>query len=354
MSRYRFACCLAPLLLVAPLQGQEAPLPPAPVPVDSPPPSLGRPVPLPPIRPTPLTYDPLPPAPVVVPGVAPPPLDPGPDGWGPLGTSSQPPGWFLGADVAYVWPGLKFRVTNDIPLPNNGFTLDLPNVSLDSTVTPTFEVGYRLGGSDGLFAASYSFLITEGTGKATNGLGTFDVKTRAQVNWGDLDYGAVLIDAAPHWDVSWRIGARLADVYFDSRATRPGLTQSASNNFFGGGPHARLDVERRIIPVPGLALYGRLDGAVFVGFIDQDYQATVGGVSGSMSVNNRTQTVPYLNLQAGLSYAPPALPGLKLTAGYTFEDYFNVGRLGADQDGVSSSRGELWWQGVFVRGQYDF
>jgi hypothetical protein len=241
-----------------------------------------------------------------------------------------------------------------MPLPKTGFHLNLPSTSLDSTVSPVFEAGYRLPDSAGLFAASYSFLFTDGTGKATNSLGTFDVKTRAQVNWGDIDYGMEVIDAAPRWDVNWRIGVRLADVYFDSRATQPGLMQFASNEFFGAGPHARFDVERRIVPVPGLALFGRLDGVLYVGRIGQTYEATVNGINDSLSVK-RTQTVPYLNLQAGVSYAPPAVQGLKMTVGYTFEDYFNVGRLGEDQTGqVSSSRGELWWHGVFVRARYDF
>ncbi len=338
------------------VRAQGEPLPPAPVPVQpSPAPILGRPVPLPPnVQPSPLTYQPAPP-PVIVPGVTPPPLDPGPDGWGPLGISaSEPPGWFVGVDVAYVFPVLKFRLTNDVPLPNTGLQLNVPAVSLDNTVSPVFELGYRLPESAGLFALSYSFLLTEGTGQTTNAMGTFDVKTRAQVNWGDLDYGVKVVDAAPRWDVSWRLGVRIVDVFFDSSASNPALSQSSSNEFFGAGPHARFDVERRIVPIPGLALFGRADGAVFVGKIEQTYRATVGGISDSLTADN-TQTVPYLNLQAGLSYAPPAFPGFKLTTGYLFERYFNAGRLGSDASGsVSDSRGDLWWQGVFLRGQYDF
>ena len=33
-------------------------------------------------------------------------------------------------------------------------------------------------------------------------------------------------------------------------------------------------------------------------------------------------------MQLGLSYAPPAVPGLKLTGGYVIEEYFSVGTLG--------------------------
>lgn len=333
-------------ILSGPVFAQDAPPPP--------PPTLGKPVPLPPLsQPTPLTYAPPPPGPIVGPVIGPS-LDPGADGWGPYGSCSTPPGFFFSTEVAFVFPAVKFRVTNDVPLPNTGLTLNVPSTELDWTVMPTFEIGYNLGDSAGLFALSYSFLLTEGKGQATNNLGTFDVRTRAQVNWADLDYGTSPYEFAPRWEVSYRIGARIVDVYFDSTATNPALTQSASNDFFGAGPHARMDIERRIVPIPGLSLFGRLDGAALVGRVKQNYQVALGGVTDSASARVG-QTVPYINLQAGLSYAPPSLPGLKLTVGYLFEDYFNVGRLGVDNSGiVSNSRGELWWHGAFVRGQFDF
>lgn len=336
------------LVVTAPALAQPESLPAAPAPI------LGRPVPVvPPAPPTPLTYAPPPPAPPQG-TVVPPAYDPGRDGWGPFGCASAAPGWFADAEVAVIFPAVKFRVTNDQPLPFTGLRLDVPSAGLDVTVMPTFELGYRLGESCGFFAFATSFFLTEGTGTRTNNLGTFDVKTRAEAYWWNLDYGTTPFEFLPRWEVSWRIGARITDVYFDSRGVNDVLTQKASSEFFGAGPHARFDIERRIIPVPGLAVFGRVDGAAFIGRVTQRYTANLLGVEDTLSVT-RSQLVPYLNLQAGLSYAPPGLPGVKFTGGYMFEDYFNAGRLGVDNTGeVSQSRGELWSHGFFLRGQIDF
>ena len=69
----------------------------------------------------------------------------------------------------------------------------------------------------------------------------------------------------------------------------------------------------------------------------------------------RSQAAPYLNVQAGVSYVPPTLPNVKFTAGYQFEEFFNVGKLGTNGQGVlSQTRGEVWAHGIFLRGQVDF
>jgi hypothetical protein len=282
------------------------------------------------------------------------PPDPGPAGWGPYGPPSAAPGWFFDTEIAVVFPALKFRITNDMPLPATGLQLHVPAVDLNTGVMPTLELGYRLGDSCGFFALSYSFLFTDGTGARATEFGAADVRTRLAINWLDLDYGTTPVEFWPRYEISWRIGVRAADVYFDSKATSALITQTATNDFFGGGPHARLDVERRIVPLPGLALFGRLDGAAILGQVRQRFTAETAGIDDSTSVH-RTQLVPYLNLQAGLRYAPPSWPGVKFTTGYLFEDYFNVGRLGIDSVGrVSQSRGEVWSHGWFLRGEYDF
>src|SRR5262249_1598328 len=144
---------------------------------------------------------------------------------------------------------------------------------------------------------------------------------------------------------------------FDSRASQDGFTQQASNNFFGAGPHARLDVERRLDLMPGLALFGRLDGAVVIGQVQQRFRAEVGGDGGVMTdvvSQRRTQSVPVLNVQAGLSYTPWGFNNLHFTTGYTYEHYWYVGRIGIDSAGnISGSRAEFWSQGWFLRGQID-
>jgi hypothetical protein len=260
----------------------------------------------------------------------------------------------LNGEVAFVFPALKFRLFNDQPLPITGLQFRVPSVDLDFTVMPTIELGYRLGHSEGFFAAGYNFLISEGTGSRTTDLGTFAVRTRVNAQNVTLDYGTTPFEFMPRYAVTWRVGARITEVFFDSRASNAMLTQSASNEFFGAGPHASFDIERRIVPVPGLSLFSRVDGAAIVGRVRQRYSVDITGLHDTATAR-RGQLVPYLNLQAGLSYAPPEFPGVKLTAGYLFEDYFNVGRLGIDGTGtLSQSRGEVWSHGAFLRAQIDF
>src|SRR5206468_1398191 len=145
-------------------------------------------------------------------------------------------------ELQLIRPVLKNRLSSDAPL-LTGAPLRVPSADLDWTVSPRFEVGYRLPDSAGYFALGYRFLVSEG-----NDTRTFDgfpgvpfaVRTRLDVNEVDFDYGTSPYSPMPRYDLSWRIGVRLADVFFDSRAAAPFLTQQASNDFFGGGPHARL------------------------------------------------------------------------------------------------------------------
>jgi len=61
----------------------------------------------------------------------------------------------------------------------------------------------------------------------------------------------------------------------------------------------------------------------------------------------RTQSVPVLTLRAGFSYTPPRLEFVHFTAGYEFERWWDLARLGG-------SKGELTDQGVFLRAEFDY
>jgi hypothetical protein len=304
--------------------------------------------------PSPLSFAPVPPAPP-----PPPVLDPGHDGFGPLGSVSANQGWFFDAEIKVVFPNLKYTAMNDVPLPITGAMLNVPTKSLSTTVVPTLEAGYRLGDSLGLFAVSYSFLNSDGSG--TTNIGGVDnaVRTSTSINTLDLDYGTTPYEFAPRYTYSWRLGARISDIYFKTNARAGDVFQGASSDFFGAGPHARLDLERRIVTIPGLSLFGRLDGAVLIGQVRQNYRLEMGdGMGGTLvdtSNAHRSQAVPEFDLQLGLSYVVQSMPGLKFTAGYDFMQVFNAGRLGQSSGGVTSgTRGELMTNGVFLRGQYDF
>ena len=335
---------------------QVSVLPPRPIPVapgDLPGPPPGPLGPLVP-PPSPLTYAPVPPPPPPAPV-----LDLGADGWSPFGSGSQNQGWFFDAEVVLAFPRLKYRATNDVPLPNTGATLNVPTRQLSSTVMPTFEAGYRLGDTLGLVAASYTFLNSDGSGNVNVGGVDYAVRTRASVNTFDLDYGTTPYEFAPRYTYSWRLGARMSDVFFDSQARAGQMYQKASSDFFGTGPHARLDLERRVVTIPGLSLFGRLDGAVLIGRVKQNIRLEVpdglGNVIADGGNSNSTQAVPELGVQLGLSYIVQAVPGLKITSGYDFSQIWNVGRLGQSANGVTSNtQGQLTTNGWFLRGQFDF
>jgi hypothetical protein len=299
----------------------------------------------------------LPAAPVPPPLL--PPTDPGRDGWGPYGPPSPPGGLFVDAEVQLVRPALKDRIVNDAPLPN-GATLAVPGADLTWTVAPVFEVGYRLPEGLGLLALDYRFLESDGAATVHYpDQGDFHLRTRLSLNRWGLDYGTAPFEFAPRWDFAWRVGVRLEDVFFDSRLQGAGLTQQASNNFLGAGPHARLELWRRSPALPGLALFGRLDGAVDIGRISQKFrdQSTNpgGSPSGAGLEQNSTQAVPTLTAQAGLTYAPPWAENLHFAVGYLYEHYWYLGQLGENSAGqFSSSRGELTSHGAFLRGQIDF
>jgi hypothetical protein len=306
---------------------------------------------------------------------APPTSDPGPDGWGRYAQPSPPPGVFASTELAVVFPVLKFAPINETPLGPSFFLVHIPKVGLSTTVSPTFEVGYRLPDCDGLFAVNYRFLVSEGSGVASSLDGVFGTRTRLDSNVLNIDYGTATYEFIQNYLLSFRIGAEIADVYFDSGGVNSSVFEKASTNFFGGGVHGRMDVDRRIVAVPGLSLFGRIDSAVLVGQVNQHFSA--GSTTDPLAVfgvgQRRNQTVPWLILQAGVSYCPPGIPGLKITLGYDFERWWYVGQLGINSQanpslvalGVASnvnvantpltpSRGEFWLQGVFLRAEYDF
>lgn len=294
-------------------------------------------------QPSPLSYTQPPPPP-------PPPAplaDPFPGAFVP---ATEVGGGFVAVDVAYVKTTLKFGLVSPTPLGTLGQTVQPPGVDLPWVVSPTFEAGYRLPGGDA-FVFSYHFLVAEGTGLANDPIGgQAQVRTRLDLQVFDLDYALPVYQVAPRLDLSTRLGARLADVFFDSRSVNDAGLRQASNEFFGAGIHGRLDLRYGIDLLPGLSIFGVLDGAVLIGHSQQKFQlqSDFGEFLEISKMKQRgNRTVPTVKAQAGFTYAPPALPGLSFTSGYEYEQYFSVGDVGP-------SSGEFYSHGWFMRVRYDF
>ena len=151
------------------------------------------------------------------------------------------------------------------------------------------------------------------------------------------------------------------NVFFESRAVNDAADQESSDYFTGFGPHARLDLQRCIAEVPGLALWTRLDGAVMLGRISQKFRDLETAPDGTQSFHgiemNSTQAVPALIIQAGLAYTPPGRQNLHFNFGYLYERWWYVGQIGESGLGStnpSRTHGEIGSQGLFLRAQVDF
>jgi hypothetical protein len=317
---------------------------PAPAPSPLPPPGPG-PVYVPPPGPG---YVPLPPPPLVYPYPEPrrPWLDQPP---APL------PGFVFNLDFDLVGVHIRNHLQAPVVTDSSGtaYLVQLPGASLDWTGSPRFELGYRFPQGCGEFLISYRFLGTEGR----DTLAGFDLDgsdvplhSRLNMNVVDLDYATPEFSPIAHWKAQGRIGARIATVYFDSLANGYYIDAESSNNYVGGGPHFGLDAWR-LLDVPGLAFFTRLDGAVLFGRVHQSYELDYvnpdGSVSGGATDVNHTQTVPILSFLAGLSWTPCRYHWSRYSLGYVIEQWWDVGHAGA-------SNADLISQGLFIRAEFTF
>jgi hypothetical protein len=265
------------------------------------------------------------------------------------------PGWFTELEVSVVGPHLMNRLV--APVTIDGYapdTVHLPTADLDWTGMPRFELGYRFPGAWGEISASYRLLVTEGNATLSN----FDIDggdgflhSRLNMNVLDLDYGSREFSLDRHWDMRWKVGVRLANVFFDSRATGWYLEQRTANHFIGAGPHVGLELNRTF-DVPGLGVYGRVDGSAPIGQVHQSFEETVvfndGTEIGGATDQSGTKAVPTLGIQFGMAWVPYRFgTWSRFTFGYEFERWWYLGEVG-------DSRAELTTQGIFFRGEFGF
>jgi hypothetical protein len=255
-----------------------------------------------------------------------------------------PPGWFAGLETQFVASHIENKLGSTI---SNGDFIHLPTADLAWNVSPRIEVGYRFGEGAGELLLAYKFLITAGSQPvpAFDAAGNSgDLHSHLNINAWDLDYGSREYSLLPNWDMKWRIGVRLAAVFFDSTATSPLLEQRELNNFVGAGPHIGLDL-RRAVKGTGLEFFTRLENAWLIGDTDQSYQEIpVGGVGGASRFLSPL-VVPWLSVEAGLGWTPPDNDHLYFAAGYTWETWWNL----ADAGGVPGPTAVITNQGVFFR-----
>jgi hypothetical protein len=269
------------------------------------------------------------------------------------------PGWFARLDVTFLKPSVQNRLSGQPQIGNQPpGQVNLPSASLDWTAAPYLQVGYRLPSGFGEIALAYRGFGTRGTSTFADTDGPASLHSRLDVNQVDLDYLSREYSLWPHCEMKWHVGVRLTYLYFDSRADEnfddaaagSGIVEtSVSNNYWGIGPHAGVELARHIDGA-GLSFVASVDATTLLGRVRQGFTETdVTGATGLFR-NSGSQQVPVLDFKAGLNWQPPQYPQWGVFLGYEYEYWWNVGRLSTTPD----SRGQMKDQGIVVRAAYNF
>jgi hypothetical protein len=349
--------------LAAPKLCAEAPADSAAPPVASAPrePDFLRTLPRPPDEPSSLL------APPSLAGPPPPPL-PGPYfEEGPLTDPNRlpVPGWFADLDVGILKPHLKNQLSGSVlnPATGNVDTVGLPAASLDWTVSPHVQVGYRLPSGFGELSAGYRSLGSSGTDFVAGTDGPTQLRSRLDFQIIDLDYGSPEFSLWPHWELRARIGLRGLLVFFDSLATEPfdlaasgsGVFQTQTRNHFAGlGPHVGVDVARHL-DWGGVTVLAQLDFTNEFGRIRQTYverTTTLGGDGEPLTgqtLSSGSIATSIIFTRIGLSWQPPVWPGAHVFLGYQWEHWFDIGALKKDM-----TVGDFFDQGLVLRATWNY
>jgi hypothetical protein len=275
---------------------------------------------------------------------------------------APPPGWYASVEALLVGVHLRNKLLNNVPVGAGTDLVHVAGATLDWTVAPRFEVGYRVPDGFGEFFAGYRFLATEGKQTVISDPVAARMKSRLTMNVWDLAYANRDFPPGPCWEMRWKVGVRLADVFFDAQSDQPGgpdnpaalVEQRTSSNYLGAGPFLGLELARQLNFL-GLGLYGQIEGAYLWGHLHQEFQeklfsgppdntVTFGANNGST-----TQAVGMVMTQAGICWTPPRYNFVRFFLGYQFEFWSQVGR-----DDNTGSRGDLYEHGVFFRGELNF
>jgi hypothetical protein len=274
----------------------------------------------------------------------------------PLGTGEcmDPPQcrsrWFGSIDLSLLAPHVTNHQRSSVNVAGFVDSAHLPGGPLDWTVSPTFSLGYRL--NSGLaIEATYQNVSSEGRFWLWN----FDPSGRVPM-WScfnldrvDLDITGIRTPLTTPWEFRWRAGARIAAAYFNTRAEGDIIEQRITNRFVGAGPHVGLEAWR-VLPVHGLFLFGKLDGAFLVGGARQRFEESLlftdGSIQSGTTQLNSVATPWTYRVEVGLCLAPPSVPWLRVTGAYQYEQWWGFGN--------GSSQTHLILQGPILRGEFNY
>lgn len=251
-------------------------------------------------------------------------------------------------------------------LPITGDVIQFPGNKLNPTVSPLIQLGYRLSDGMGEFRLDYRCVDSRGSDVIPTEFGAAAQTGRLAVNEVDLDWASREFSLGPNWEMRTAFGVRYTSIYIDSQVTYlnpvfvtdpfgygtgPFTRLSQTEVVFDMlvGPHVELEVDRKL-PIPGLAVFGRLEGASLVGYPWQTFKEVLAQPPYFNEIRVRnTLEVPTLEVQVGVSYDVPQWNHSRFLIGYLNEVWFDAGRGNDDQ-----SDGRLYYQGLMLRAEINF
>ncbi len=261
-------------------------------------------------------------------------------------------GWFATVDLDLLSAHVHDKLNSTVGVGGTAEHVSLPGANLDWNLSPRFEVGYRLGQGAGELLLSYRFLSTSGSGTTP----AFDsagnpgqLRSRLSMNVIDMDYASQEPSLQPWVDMKWRVGIRLAGLYFDSEEASPLLQQHVTNYFFGAGPHAALELWRPVTDT-NFGFFGKLDLAGVLGKVQQGFEETIPGPTSGFTRQTQFMPSTMLNVQLGVGWTPRE--NWRISAGYTYEHWWDAAYSTASNGTVST--GDVWTQGFFFRSEWKY
>jgi hypothetical protein len=254
-------------------------------------------------------------------------------------------GWFGSVDVDLLASHVHNELTAPVGVGPRTDQVSLPSANLHWAASPRFELGYRCDDGFGEFLLSYRFLSSSGSTNIIDANGNASaLRSRLSLNVVDLDYANQELSLQPWFEMKWRIGVRLANLYFESEDTSPLLHQHVTNYFLGAGPHTALELWHPIAE-SRFGLFGKLDAASVMGKVQQGFEENIPGPISGFTRQSQFMPSFMLNVQAGVGWTPRE--NWRISAGYTYEHWW-------DATFASASRGDVWTQGVFLRSEWRY
>jgi hypothetical protein len=246
-------------------------------------------------------------------------------GWDQL--PAYPPGWFGAVTLGVVRPHLSGNLIG-------GF--GLPFASLDWTVLPRVEVGYRLPDGAGDLRLGYELLSASGSDQSVLG----GLHTRLDVNSVDFDYlsSEWVVEATPDLLRGLRVMAGVRFTSADLRSSGP--LWDFHTEMCGAGPRFGFEWTK---PLPSrwpLEAYVRVEGT---GLAAETKQTIGFGVATPWQWSGAAAVLS----EVGVGWWPAGVDRLHVVAGYHLEQWWNLGRT--DVTNV-----DLSVHGLFVRAEWRY